>query len=118
MLRKHGFAEGEIYHICNRGAHKQKIFKEDSDYGRFLLLLYISNTTQPVETRLLLKKYGGPSSGNIFQEEIGEKLIEIFSYCLMPNHFHLVLRQLKPDGIEKFIRKLATAYSMYFNIKY
>ena len=47
-----------------------------------------------------------------------QKLVDVLAYALMPNHFHLVLKQKIDDGITKFMRKLATAYSMYFNIKY
>ena len=55
----------------------------------------------------------------IFEHETSDQgLVDILAYCLMPNHFHIVLRQKKDGGIERFMRKLATAYSMYFNAKY
>jgi len=47
-----------------------------------------------------------------------QKLVDVLAYALMPNHFHLVLKQVKDGGISKFMRKLATGYSMYFNIKH
>ncbi|MBC7836673.1 transposase [Acetobacteraceae bacterium] len=118
MLRKHSFVEGETYHIYNRGAHKQSIFKDKIDYARFLLLLHISNTKKAIETREILKKYGGRSSGEVFKDINGDRVVEIISYCLMPNHFHLVLRQKEENGITIFMKKFATAYSMYFNKKY
>jgi putative transposase len=49
--------------------------------------------------------------------EKGEPLVDIGSYCLMPNHFHLLLHQRQEDGISRFMQKLTTAYTMYFNIK-
>lgn len=55
----------------------------------------------------------------IFKQDIRtQKLVDVLAYALMPNHFHLVLKPIKDEGITKFMRKLATAYSMYFNIKY
>ena len=55
---------------------------------------------------------------NIFEEEKEKPLVSILSYCLMPNHFHLILYEHTENGISKFMGKLLTAYSMYFNKKY
>src|SRR3989344_2030506 len=54
----------------------------------------------------------------MFSEVVDGSLVSVLAYCLMPNHFHLVLRQKNQDGITLFMRKLATAYAMYFNTKY
>ena len=51
-------------------------------------------------------------------EQVDSRLVEIFAYCMMPNHFHLVVRQKEENGIATFMKKLTTAYSMYFNTKY
>ena len=119
MLRDTALAAGETYHVYNRGAHKQAIFTSDSDYTRFSLLLYLSNAKESVHLSNLLPKYQGRSSVEMFQSETSEKsLVDVLAYCLMPNHFHLVLQQKTDDGITKFMRKVATGYSMYFNTKY
>ena len=121
MLRQTPLVTGETYHIYNRGAHKGHIFNIEADYVRFLTLLYLSNNTEPVHISklLLTKKYQGRSLKTAFDEESTDKsLVDILAYCLMPNHFHLVLRQKSEDGITVFMRRLLTGYSMYFNIKY
>jgi putative transposase len=119
MLRKQALASGETYHIYNRGAHKQRIFTNASDYSRFSLLLHLANSKTAVHLSNLLKEYQGRSSAEIFEnEKIDDRLVEILAYSLMPNHFHLVLRQKEENGIAIFMKKLATGYSMYFNTKY
>jgi putative transposase len=119
MLRKQPLAEGETYHIYNRGAHKRPIFTSESDYFRFTLLLHLANSKNPVNLRDLFKAYKGRSFADILEnEKIDDRLVEILAYSLMPNHFHLVIRQKEEIGVATFMKKLATGYSMYFNAKY
>lgn len=117
MRKDSPFAIGETYHLYNRGAHKQPIFINSSDYRRFLLLLHLANNEGSIDIREIVRKYEGFPLAKIFKEEKPDKsLVEVYSYCLMPNHFHLVLREKKDCGITKFTRKVLTGYSMYFNI--
>lgn len=119
MRRTTPFAVGETYHLFNRGAHKQAIFTSQADYDRFALLLYLSNSTSPVNIRETLRAFKGQTFEAVFeQERDGERLVDIQAYCLMPNHFHLVLRERTEKGITTFARKLLTGYSMYFNISH
>jgi len=114
MERKVPFVMGEYYHIYNRGVDKRIIFTNDYDYERFVLLLYVLNTGKDIKVRDLLR-------GNSFYELLKIKnnnpIVAIGAYCLMPNHFHLLLTPLMKGGITKFMLKLQTSYSMYFNIK-
>lgn len=109
--------EKTYYHIYNRGTDKRKIFSNESDYKRFTLLLLLANSSTEVRIRNLLrqKKYN-----DIFLEYDVEhsNYVEIISWCLMPNHFHLLLSEKIEGGLPKFMKKLCTAYSMYFNKKY
>ena len=119
MQRDTPFKEGETYHLYNRGAHKQNIFRRKDDYQRFLLLLYLANGTEKVDMRKTLRKYKGQTSADIFKKERPLKsLVDIYAYSLMPNHFHIVLRQKIDRGITIFTRKVLTGYSMYFNLVY
>jgi putative transposase len=119
MLRRDPLVTGETYHVYNRGAHKQAIFTNEQDYFRFSLLLHLANSKTPFELRTIFKKYGGRSSADIFTgEKIENRLVDILAYCLMPNHFHLVVRQKEEGGVAQFMKKLSTGYSMYFNTKY
>jgi len=122
MLRQVPLISEETYHIYNRGAGKQRIYTTSRDYERFMGLLYLANGEQPIIYRNLWEKHQGPSLVEIFdlsKESVRtQRLVDVLAYALMPNHFHLVLKQKKDEGITKFMRKLATGYSMYFNTKY
>ncbi len=109
-IRKVNFVEEEYYHIYNRGNSKQKIFNDNEDYFHFVKLLYISNRIENFVIRDLSK--------NVFNVQRTKILVGIGAYCLMPNHFHLILTQTEDGGISKFMQKLSTAYSMYYNKKY
>ncbi len=119
MLRKVPLIAGETYHIYNRGAGKQRIFTGGADYDRFMSLLYLANSNQSTNYRNVWSKYKGRSLTDFFKEEgRGPALVEVLAYALMPNHFHIVLKQKTDEGVTKFMRKLATGYSMYFNARY
>lgn len=111
MQRKIVFSEGEYYHIYNRGVEKRKIFLDEYDRQRFVRLLYLANGTEPYKfDRLRNKKF----------EDIqrGKSLVAIGAYVLMPNHFHLLVKEVIENGISMFMEKLTTGYSSYFNKKY
>lgn len=120
MQRDAPLTTDETYHIYNRGAHKSAIFKSSRDYVRFQLLLFLCNGKKPIVVRDVLAKYKDRYSVKIFEHEPIEKtrLVSVLAYCLMPNHFHLVLRQEIDNGITTFMRKVGVAYSMHFNTKY
>lgn len=117
MERKIEFSIGEFYHVCNRGVDKRKIFSGPGDYERFVLLLYLANSPDPVHFGNLRKKYRGEPSFRMFEYSRSATLVAIGAYCLMPNHFHLLLKEVQEGGISNFMLKLQTAYSMYFNLK-
>lgn len=109
MGRGLSFAPGEFYHIYNRGTDKRRVFCDTYDYRRFLALLYICNQNKRVE----LTKVG---ITNVFTTiRIGEPLVHIVAYCLMPNHFHLVFKENIEGGISLFMQKVTTAHTMHFN---
>lgn len=122
MQRDVPFEVGEIYHAYNRGAHKENIFTQHIDYARFQLLMYLGNSKKSVNLRNVLRKYDkGRTFVKIYEEmevPAEERLVDVLAYTLMPNHFHFVLRQRQEDGIYRYVQKVATAYSMYFNAKY
>jgi REP element-mobilizing transposase RayT len=100
----------EYYHIYNRGAHKAPIFLDKGDYERFLYLLYTSNDMRRIDLRRI-------KPNEVFNYK-RDTLVNIFAYCLMPNHFHVALKETTERGVEKFMRKLCTSYAMYYNKKY
>jgi putative transposase len=99
------------YHVYNRGAHKAPIFLDRGDYQRFLSLLYIANNTEPLKfTNLIIDR--------IFYYPRKKTCVDIVAYCLMPNHFHLIVRTENSNNISRFMHKLSCAYTMFYNIKY
>lgn len=106
-IRTISFVEGEYYHIYNRGNSKGIIFQDEEDKKHFIHLLVSLNT----EARLKISRTKEP----ICREE---NIISIGAYCLMPNHFHILLKQEKENGITRFMQKISTAYVMYYNKKY
>jgi putative transposase len=111
-IRKIQFIEGEFYHIYNRGNSKQKIFHDKNDYERFVNLLFLSNTSNSFNSYNLFK------DGHLYDFDRDETLVDIGAYCLMPNHFHVLVKAKMEGGISKFMQKLTTAYVMYYNQKY
>jgi putative transposase len=102
-------ANDEVYHIYNRGVEKRKIFLDNQDHFRFIHSLYEFNDKNPT--------LNFPIEVRLPKDKKREVLVEILAYCLMPNHFHLMLRQVKENGITEFMRKMGTGYTNYFNKK-
>ena len=117
MERKVKFEIGEHYHIFSRGVEKRKIFLKSGDYERFLALVYILNQKENFRVSSFLDGKQNDIE-DIYKQDRSEKLVSIISYSLMPNHFHFFIQETTEGGISKFMGKLLTAYSMYFNIKY
>ena len=121
MARKTLFAPGEFYHIYNRGTDKRKIFLLREDYDRFLSLLYLANSSEPIRIdniRHLKSKQGLTLLESVLKLQRSEPLVDIGAYCLMPNHFHMIVRERVDGGMSRFMQKLTTAYTMYFNIRH
>ncbi len=106
------FGIGEYYHTYNRGVEKRAIFSDEQDRERFLALLYLANSTVSVD---LWRQ--GQTLRDVTSVERDETLTDMCIYCLMPNHFHLLLREKQEKGISTFMQKITTAYTMYFNRK-
>ncbi len=113
MQRRIPLAVGEYYHVYNRGVEKRDIFWDDRDYRRFLALLYLCNGTDTVHMQKLRTE--NSSYQDIFSVERSEPLVAIGAFCLMPNHFHLLIKEMRDGGISLFMKKLLTAYAMYAN---
>lgn len=105
---------GQYYHIFNRGSDKRNIFSRSRDYQRFQLTFYYYQFTDQKKRFSKLAK----SDFKDFNPDPATKLVEILCYCLMPNHFHFLVKQLKNNGIPIFMSKLCNSYTKYFNTKY
>ncbi|MFA6515189.1 MAG: transposase [Candidatus Paceibacterota bacterium] len=111
----------EYYHLYNRGNGKHEIFLDKNDYDHFIKLLFICNS----ENKFVFRESIVEPKIDAFDYERGDPMVSIISWVLMPNHFHIVLISHRSDLWEKeinpiteFMRKVSTAYVMYFNKKY
>jgi len=117
--RKVVLAPGQIYHVFNRGVAALPIFLSFKDHLRFLDLIdyyRFSNTPFSFSQLVSLPK----DEKAKFLEDLRDKNaihVEIITYCLMPNHFHFLLKQITDKGISVFMANLQNGYVKYLNIK-
>ncbi|MDE2079071.1 MAG: transposase [Patescibacteria group bacterium] len=130
-MRRITLNEGEYYHIYNRGVDKRVVFTKPQEYRRFMRALVLLNDIRVVKlSRHLAKSFPGevkplpeihrrgkgrPEKELLAGTQRREPLVAIGAFCLMPNHFHLYLTPLVDNGISKFMQRLQTSYTMYFN---
>lgn len=105
---------GEIYHICNRSTEGIPIFVRDRDARRFLKTLDEANNSDmgPREIRRSPLKVGVSVNKN------RKRVVDIYAITLMPNHFHICVKQLVDGGITRLMQRTCNSFSHYFNIKY
>jgi len=125
IMRRTKFAPNNFYHVYNRGVDKRDIFLEDNDRWRFLQGLCLFNDENSSSNILWqLEKNRGAVTLRILKEFIvsqqkeRDPLVRIMVDCLMPNHYHLLIEELKEKGITRFMHKLNGGYAGYFNNKY
>lgn len=113
----------EIYHVLNRGVDKRQIFLDDEDYLRFIHDLFEFNDEEPASNNnYFFNKIKNTDLRSPYiprpKREKRTLIVKIFAFCLMPNHYHLMLSPIVKNGITKFMRKLNIGYAKYFNEKY
>lgn len=112
-MRTVQFSLGELYHVYNRGVDKRSIFKDSRDFKRFVLCLRMLNQEETIKSfHLLLKE----------EKEVLRKchtfkkpLVRFHTYCINQNHFHFLLEPLQEGGVQKFMHRVGTSYTKYFN---
>ena len=129
-MRKTPLVTGEFYHVYNRGTDQRVIFGDDYDVRRFLKGMKEFDVIDPIgsiyENSFRLKL--GSSASKLTASKLPEsklnrdtlntnKLVDIIAYCLNPNHYHLILKQISEKGIEKFMHRMGTGHTKYFNNK-
>ena len=122
-MRKVPLVTNSIYHIYNRGVEKREVFLDHSYYSRFISLLkhYLTyDYPYSFLVRSLKRVKSKEKKQKVFRRLETSKIeppVEIISFCLMPNHYHLTLNQLVEGGISNFMHRLGTSYTNYFNIR-
>ncbi len=126
--RKIQFVNGEIYHIVVRVINGINLFRDRKDYLRMIHDLFEFNDINPTPPNFrVIARYHNINLTKKDLVKITEEyqkkrkkrkmLVEILTFCLMPNHIHLLVRQLREGGISKFMKKLG-GYALYYNKKY
>lgn len=114
-MRKIKFVTEEHYHIFNRGVDKRKIINDEEDLDRFFQSMKEFNRVEPI---------GSIYENSLAKHQLGNhrsrasKLVSFVCYCINPNHYHFLLKPLVDDGISKFMHRLGTGYTNYFNKKH
>ncbi len=101
---------GAYFHAYNRGANKSLVFLDDQDYQNFIFRAKILLGIEPSPKRT--------AKGGLRLKPLALKALEILCFCLMPNHFHFLVKQNEINGLKMFLHRLCTSYSWYFNKKY
>lgn len=122
-MRKVIFVSDEYYHIVNRGSNKQQLFIDSRDYIRFLfLILHLQSPMVLSNIGRQVSHFVKSRAFNISEEEQDEiaKQREVFlhAFCIMPNHFHLLVSEKNEKGISRYLHRVQTAYGKYFNTRY
>lgn len=121
-MRKDKLTDGEYYHIYNRGVDKRKIFTDEENYFRFCVSMDLLNEEQDglMDKWRDFKKCFPKAQLSEFKKKYlkqREYLVDIIAFCLNPNHYHFLLRQKSERGIERYMHRLGTSYTKYFNKK-
>ncbi|WP_428087556.1 transposase [Candidatus Thioglobus sp.] len=110
-IRNIEFANGEYYHVFNRGVDKRIIFNTKAQQTFFFNRLWLLNTT---DNRKYIANKRSRYKDQLVAAQ-GDQLVSIVAYCLLPNHYHLLLKQEVDNGISQFMQRLGTSYTMFFN---
>lgn len=120
-IKRPKLSNGGVYHIVMRGVEGKIIFPQKEDHFSFLHDLYEFNDEEAVSWEFRAKRAENNATRTVLEVSKEKRqrklLVEILAFCLMPNHFHLLLRQLRDEGISKFMRKMG-GYATYINKKY
>jgi putative transposase len=120
-VRREKYKIGDIYHIYNRGVKKNDIFLNESDWDRFLTSMFILQYRKVKKDKMhlssLIKEIIKSGEFN-YKPTSSSKDISINAFCLMPNHFHLIIKIERKKGLSKFMKRLQSSHSQFYNKKY
>ncbi|MCX7661160.1 MAG: transposase [Candidatus Omnitrophica bacterium] len=120
-VRKEPLVNDEFYHIFSKSIAGFRIFNDESEFLRMIKVIRYYQIEKPkikFSDFIKLKKTGQREINHYDLSSEKEKLVEIVAYCLMPTHIHLILQQIKTDGISAFMNKILNSYTRFFNIKH
>lgn len=116
-IRRDVLATGEIYHIFNRSVANESLFPSKRELYRAFELLNYYRFSQNLRYSKFKQLSIDEKKNYILKIDSAMRLVEIYAYSFMPNHYHFLVRQLKEDGIKKFISNIQNSFARYFNEK-
>lgn len=122
-MKRERIALGEHYHIYNRGNNKENIFLDERDWTRFLFLVISHQTSLPITNigryvTNFIEHQTFNISGLVTEKILKNRIVDLEIFALMPNHFHLLVREKEAGGISKYMQRIQDSHTKYINIKY
>ncbi|MEK7461350.1 MAG: transposase [Patescibacteria group bacterium] len=114
-IRRYPLRTNYVYHVFNRGVAKQTVFHDDLDYLHFIEAI---DYYRPRDQKIPLSIYRRNQTPGVKNQGFVETNVEILAFCLMPNHFHLMLRQTSENGISHFLANVTNSYTRSYNTRY
>lgn len=118
MTRPHVFVPREWYHCFNVRKNRERLFLNRSDFMRFQAILYCANSCEPFRLRLPHSNSPNHLFEKTFSKPRGSQIVDIGAYALMPDRYHVLVRERVSGGVSTFMHRLNTSYAMYFNARY
>lgn len=118
MLRKENFAPDEFYHIYNRTLFNIPVFKNRKNCERLMQALLLANSTHSSQAFQFLRNNENATIEDALEiAKNGEKFVDVICYTIMPNHYHLLLKERQENGITGFVHKCNISVAKYINTK-
>ena len=118
MLRKEKFVPGEYYHIYNRTILNSPEFKDKANASKLSQCFLLANSTNSSKAFDYLRTGNNPNFDTAVEiARQGEKFVDILCYSIMPDHYHLLLKERVEKGITNFLQRCNTSISKYINKK-
>lgn len=114
---------GEYYHVYNRGVARQTLYQDQLDWVRMLFsILYYQSPARFDNVRRVCDTYdsglGFEVDQDTFSSVMDGRQVELVAFCIMPNHFHLIVRELVEGGMSRYLQRVMVSYTMFCNTKY
>lgn len=117
--RKIAFRNDQFYHIFNRGIERRTVFTTKKEFNRAKQLIkFYRHKEIPLRFSRIMQQPNDVREKILEKLYKNEKIVEILAFCLMPNHFHFLLKQVADNGVATFISNITNAYTKYFNTKH
>lgn len=122
-MRKIKFIPGSYYHIYNRSNDEKSIFLDKKDYARFLFSILFYQSSVPFynlgrQASYFVRRSVFNILPDVVRKVITERMVELNSFAIMPNHFHLLVQEKIEKGISSYLQRIQNGYAKYFNTKY